>query len=416
MVALYANEALGKLTNALAPGATVIYLQSGQGALFPTISGGNFFYAVLYNASTYEIVRVTANASDTLTVVRAQQGTTAGTFNIGDSIEQRITAADLNAFLQSGFTVANPLPVAVATAENDAVPASQVQAGGLIFGVDTGATNAMNVVTSPAFTSWVNGMALRIGTTVNNTGPTTLVANGLTALPVYDLAQNPLSGGEVIGGGIAEVVYLSTLNAGAGGLVLITNSQGKLPPSILNPPGRIDAFAGITPPAGWLVANGAVVSRTTYARLFAQIGATYGVGDGSTTFNLPDYRGMFLRGWDNGRGLDPGRTFASYQADMYATHQHANYLSQTAHTHGGSDSGHTHTVPGQILQGNGYGSFESNINSGSNGEVTNGNTTGTGYASISITASYANIGLTNVNAGGAETAPKNMAVLICISY
>lgn len=68
-------------------------------------------------------------------------------------------------------------------------------------------------------------------------------------------------------------------------------------------------------PAGWLIENGAAVSRTTYATLFAVIGVAYGAGDGATTFNLPDARGEFDRGLDLGRGVDPGRTLGSSQGD-----------------------------------------------------------------------------------------------------
>ena len=68
-------------------------------------------------------------------------------------------------------------------------------------------------------------------------------------------------------------------------------------------------------PIGFLKCNGSAVSRTTYARLFAKIGTTFGAGDGSTTFNVPDLRGLFIRGLDEGRGLDSGRVLGSYQAD-----------------------------------------------------------------------------------------------------
>ena len=81
------------------------------------------------------------------------------------------------------------------------------------------------------------------------------------------------------------------------------------------PSGAVLYFAGQTAPAGWLKANGAAVSRTAYAALFAAIGTTYGAGDGSTTFNLPDLRGEFMRGWDDGRGIDHGRAFGSAQGD-----------------------------------------------------------------------------------------------------
>ena len=75
------------------------------------------------------------------------------------------------------------------------------------------------------------------------------------------------------------------------------------------------AYLGMnSAPSGWLKANGAAVSRTTYAALFTAIGTTYGVGDGSTTFNLPDLRGEFPRGWDDGRGVDSSRAIGTEQA------------------------------------------------------------------------------------------------------
>lgn len=66
------------------------------------------------------------------------------------------------------------------------------------------------------------------------------------------------------------------------------------------PAGFVAAWPGNTPPDGWLVCNGSAVSRTTYADLFAAIGTTFGAGDGSTTFKLPDYQGDFLRGYLSG--------------------------------------------------------------------------------------------------------------------
>lgn len=77
--------------------------------------------------------------------------------------------------------------------------------------------------------------------------------------------------------------------------------------------GAVCHFAMNSAPEGWLAANGAVVSRTTYARLFSRIGTLYGAGDGSTTFRIPDYRGEFLRGLDNGKGVDPGRVIGTNQ-------------------------------------------------------------------------------------------------------
>lgn len=78
--------------------------------------------------------------------------------------------------------------------------------------------------------------------------------------------------------------------------------------------GTVRHFAANSLPSGWLKANGAAVSRAGYPALFAAIATTYGVGDGATTFNLPDLRGEFLRGFDDARGVDAARVFGSAQA------------------------------------------------------------------------------------------------------
>jgi microcystin-dependent protein len=108
---------------------------------------------------------------------------------------------------------------------------------------------------------------------------------------------------------------------------------------------------------GWLRCNGQAVSRTTYAALFARIGTTFGVGNGSTTFNLPELRGEFIRGLDEGRAVDAGRTLGSSQADMLEAHNHNvgafttsasntgqgvfNFYAVTSHGGGSSFNGYT---------------------------------------------------------------------------
>lgn len=83
--------------------------------------------------------------------------------------------------------------------------------------------------------------------------------------------------------------------------------------SLVTPSGAVQAFAMGTAPAGWLTADGSAISRTTYSALFSAIGTIYGSGDGTTTFNLPDLRGEFVRGVDLGRGADPARTIGTSQ-------------------------------------------------------------------------------------------------------
>jgi len=89
------------------------------------------------------------------------------------------------------------------------------------------------------------------------------------------------------------------------------------------PVGSVTMFASNGAPTGWLECNGTAVSRTTYSVLFAAIGTVFGTGDGSTTFNLPDMRGEFARGWDNGRGIDPARGFGTAQAGAIEAHVHS---------------------------------------------------------------------------------------------
>jgi len=100
--------------------------------------------------------------------------------------------------------------------------------------------------------------------------------------------------------------------------------------------GEVKAVAFSTVPSGWLECNGAAVSRTTYSALFSAIGTNFGEGDGSTTFNLPDLRGKFVRGYDNGAGNDPdaasrtaqdtggntGDDIGSVQDDAMQGHKH----------------------------------------------------------------------------------------------
>lgn len=96
MPVLFTNNASTTLASGIAAGATSITVATGQGALFPTISGSNFFYATLANASNVlEIVKVTGRTGDVMTVTRGQDGTTATAYNIGDKFELRPTAAAL---------------------------------------------------------------------------------------------------------------------------------------------------------------------------------------------------------------------------------------------------------------------------------------------------------------------------------
>lgn len=150
--------------------------------------------------------------------------------------------------------------------------------------------------------------------------------------------------------------------------------------------GTVAWHAASSAPSGWLPCNGAQVSRSLYAALFQAIGTTYGVGDGSTTFNVPDLRGEFIRGLDSGRGVDPSRTIGSFQGNQNQSHAHTI-----------TDPGHSHTTGGGF--------------SGAGGNATVAGPSGLIYATLSSTT-----GIT-VNAdGGTEARPRNIAMLPCIKF
>jgi hypothetical protein len=94
MVAKVTNNAFGTLLAGISSSATTITLDSGQGAKFPTLSSGDFFFATIIDTSNnLEIVKITARSTDSLTAVRAQDNTSARAFSAGDRIELRPTAA-----------------------------------------------------------------------------------------------------------------------------------------------------------------------------------------------------------------------------------------------------------------------------------------------------------------------------------
>jgi microcystin-dependent protein len=267
-----ANNAFATLAAGISDSATSITVASGQGARFPVLGAGDYFYATLINTSNQlEIVKCTARSADVLTVVRAQEATTARAYDVGDRIEIRITAATFED----------------ATSEYD---------------------------------------------------NTTSGLSATTTQGAIDELANDLANFEAI------------------------------------PSGAVQYFAMNTAPTGWLKANGAAVSRSTYAALFAAIGTTFGAGDGSTTFALPDLRGEFPRGWDDGRGVDSGRAFGSAQSQEIQSHFH-------------------------WIQRVDTGTANFAISGGTNGtENTGQEPRRTG------------------STGGAETRPRNVALLACIKF
>ena len=209
--------------------------------------------------------------------------------------------------------------------------------------------------------------------------------------------------------------------------------------------GTIFFVADSIAPKGSLVCDGRLLSRTTYADLFARIGTTYGAGDGSTTFQLPDYRGEFLRGWDGGRVVDAGRVRGSFQTDQNKTHTHSGTTSSDSHTHthsgttssdfhlhnfsGTTDHGgaHTHTIQtGSVNSpgGHGVGAVQHNnighittSTSDTHTHTVSGATGGYSHThtwSGTTSSDHHSHTMTTSESGGTEVRVRNKAELICI--
>ncbi len=104
--------------------------------------------------------------------------------------------------------------------------------------------------------------------------------------------------------------------------------------------GSVKAWTASSVPTNYLLCDGSAVSRTTYAALFAKIGITHGQGDGSTTFNLPNYQGRFLRGVDNAAGNDPDKASRTAMATGGATGNSVG----SVQGHGFQSHNHTYTA------------------------------------------------------------------------
>jgi microcystin-dependent protein len=143
------------------------------------------------------------------------------------------------------------------------------------------------------------------------------VTDGLTPQQVADYLLAALSAAfpqatETVQGKI-ELATIAEAIAGTDAQRAITPATMWAAFPYVLPAGSIIYVAQNSAPNGFLKANGATISRSTYSSLFAAIGTTFGSGNGSTTFQIPDLRGEFPRGWDDGRGVDNGRAFGSSQ-------------------------------------------------------------------------------------------------------
>ena len=204
-------------------------------------------------------------------------------------------------------------------------------------------------------------------------------------IPPGATAQGGVVRHEVWGSGVFQQTFYEHVTGREWHRAINAEAFGGWLESTTNMAGAIVAFAMTSPPDGYLIANGATVSRVAYPTLFNRIGTRYGAGNGTTTFVLPDLRGEVIRGYDDGRGIDPGRGFGSVQLDALQGHGHQN----TAQRNGSSG---------------GTGEFLSHSNGTSSEQLT-----GRILAPINLSG-YGSVRVAT------ETRMRNIALLYCIKY
>jgi microcystin-dependent protein len=210
---------------------------------------------------------------------------------------------------------------------------------------------------------------------------------------------------------MAPVGANKLLGSSAGGAVqaLEMGDGFTLAGSVLRaslPPGMVVPFAANMAPSGWLLCSGAAVSRATFADLFAVIGTTFGAGDGTTTFNLPDLRGRLLVGKDDMGGTAASRVTSGgsgVSGTVLGAVGGNQLLQQHTHTATVNDPGHAHNAAaGQFVLANAGGTDTA----GGAGFIT----AGTRVAATASATTGVTVTLANTGTGSSQNMPPVMVL------
>lgn len=170
MTIKFTNNATTTLASGINASVTSLSVASGSGALFPTLTGSDVFYVTLANlAGTVEIVKVTARSTDTFTIVRGQDGTTAASWSTGDKVELRPTAAGLQAMLQTTDVGVSVQAYDAATAKTNVVQSFSAAQRGTVSALTDAAT------ITPDF-AVANNFSVTLGGNRTLANPTNLTA------------------------------------------------------------------------------------------------------------------------------------------------------------------------------------------------------------------------------------------------
>jgi microcystin-dependent protein len=268
-----------------------------------------------------------------------------------------------------------------------------------------GSADAITLTTGYSLLSYIAGQQFTFIAAGTNTGvAATVNVDGIGAKSLTGPANSNLSAGLIVQNSVVTINYQAS-----GDRFEVATAA---PTAIAV--GTIMAWPATVIPSGWLECTGQAVSRTTYAALFAGIGTAYGIGDGSTTFNVPDYRGYFLRGQDEGAGNDPdaasrtnrgdgttGDNVGTKQPDGIKAHNHTATSSVT-------DGGHNHTTTAAGTRHGSAGNDPGANFFGSEGDTATFNRTPSILSSTNGTG--ISVATTVNNSVGNETRPKNVNV------
>ena len=172
--------------------------------------------------------------------------------------------------------------------------------------------------------------------------------------------------------------------------------------------GSIMFFARYSPPDGWLPCDGATVSRSDYSELFDVIGTKFGSGDGSSTFHLPNLNGMFIRGYDSGRGLDNNRAMGSIVE--YSLGNGALYVEQEMQQP--MITQHRHWISGAPIDDRNFGGTGNSQEHGTGADAGPGTHINVSDLNSSSGRYIGYTGSTSFD----KTVPVNDALLACIKY
>ena len=311
-------------------GADAGSLADGSTVAFDAIASGNMSWNSTNN-------RFTLKANKTY-IIEASLGIYAGTPSAG--------RFQIYNFTGSGASLANGLyisqggsgswyPNANTPMKCIVTPTTDIQVGIKLeghYGASPGIIGSANVVTTNGSSNVSYFMVQQIGSSaivnpwvlsgsnIYNTTGNVGIGNNSPTVTLDVTGDTKVSGVLTAGGNTYPT------NTGTNGYALTTNASGAASWNAVPPVGVITAFAGSTAPTGYLICDGSAVSRTTYAALFAIIGTTYGAGNGSTTFNIPDLTGRVPVGKNAGTfsalGAKAGEETHTMTVNEMPAHKH----------------------------------------------------------------------------------------------